>query len=702
MAFILNGSTKIESDIRRTPVINGIRILERDLKKVFGDRGNVENRIVLKECGEIEAEGFLIEVVGGAGGANCGGEAAAGTSDGISDEIFIRAKDDLGFIYGLLFISERFLKIRPFWFWLDQKICKSDGIEVKEGEYTGNKPVIKYRGWFFNDEVLLDQWKIKSSDDPEEPWKMALEALLRCGGNLAIPGTDKNSVKYRKLAVDMGLWITHHHAEPLGAEMFARAYPGVQANYSDKSELFHHLWETAVKEQKDYKVIWNLGFRGQGDCPFWTTDNTGKYDTEEKRGKLISDIIELQRQLVKQYVIQPVFCTNLYGEVMELYKEGHVTLADEIIKVGADNGFGKMVTRRRDNHCTRVSSLPGGKEEGHGGIYYHVSFYDLQAANHITMLPNSVEFVNRQLNEVIDKNVVDFWVINCSNVRPHTYYLDAVRKKWFGLQVDDHSNSLEFAQEYYGGNKEIARCYENYPEAMISYGEQEDEHAGEQFYTENIRIIAHHFIKDRQQNARELFWLTGDAPIEEQVKLYCSLCEKGIGQLESYVEECRNVCSNLALDGNIGNREEQLFRSTLLMQAEIHAFCAKGVVLFGKGYQEYVSGNYKKAFVLLGASAEYFDDADQTMRASEYGVWENFYFNDCLADVKHTAYMIRKMMGVIRELGDNTSHDRWYRDTVYPVEDREVFLLLVLDNHMTDWELYEAMKAKMDMTELLK
>ena len=60
MAFILNGSTKIESDIRRTPVINGIRILERDLKKVFGDRGNVENRIginAVMNAGAIELNG---------------------------------------------------------------------------------------------------------------------------------------------------------------------------------------------------------------------------------------------------------------------------------------------------------------------------------------------------------------------------------------------------------------------------------------------------------------------------------------------------------------------------------------------------------------------------------------------------------------------------------------------------------------------
>lgn len=48
---------------------------------------------------------------------------------------------------------------------------------------------------------------------------------------------------------------------------------------------------------------------------------------------------------------------------------------------------------------------------------------------------------------------------------------------------------------------------------------------------------------------------------------------------------------------------------------------------------------------------------------------------------------------MVRELGNNARHDKWYREYCYSKEDRKVFLLLVTDNHMTDWELYEAMKT---------
>ena len=87
----------------------------------------------------------------------------------------------------------------------------------------------------------------------------------------------------------MGLWITHHHAEHLGAEMFLRAYPEPEADYSKHADPFWKLWEEAVQDQK---TVWCLGFRGQADMPFWAHDTEGSYDTSEKRRQLFSEGIE--------------------------------------------------------------------------------------------------------------------------------------------------------------------------------------------------------------------------------------------------------------------------------------------------------------------------------------------------------------------------------------------------------------------------
>ena len=74
---------------------------------------------------------------------------------------------------------------------------------------------------------------------------------------------------------------------------------------------------------------------------------------------------------------------------------------DDIIKIWADNGYGKMVSRRQGNANPRVPALPPRGDTSAHGIYYHASFYDLQAASHITMLPNSTEFVARELADVM-------------------------------------------------------------------------------------------------------------------------------------------------------------------------------------------------------------------------------------------------------------------------------------------------------------
>lgn len=662
MGFILSRNTRVNCDGMSAPVVNAAAMLERDIKKAFNDSGALQNDIILETDLSTEPECFVIES---------------------GDRITVKASDELGFIYGLLYISGKFIGIKPFWFWLDQKIEKTDVIEIPDGIYRNKKPCVRFRGWFINDEVLIQRWSVNG--DTTEPWKMAFEALLRCGGNMVIPGTDRNSRKYRDLAAGMGLWITHHHAEPLGAEMFIRAYPELKPSFSEHSELFIGLWEQSVKEQKNNKTIYSLGFRGQGDYPFWNDDTSGKYDTPESRGKLIGDIIEMQRQIVLKYDPNAEFCTNLYGEVMELYNGGYIDFADDIIKISADNGFGKMCVRRTGANNPRISSLPE-KAVSAGGIYYHVSFYDLQAAAHIVQLPNSIDFVMSELDEVMSRNMNDYWIINCSNIRPHAYYLDAIRKKWFGETVSDAVHSVEFVNDYYGGESAVADCLAHHADHMLPYGKEADEHAGDQFYNENIRRIAVMCIRQNFAFCPELSWFTGECrDLTEQVHKFRDTALSGIDDLKKYYDICKSV------SGSLKNKKE-LFDSIILMQASIHYFCAAGMIKFADGYDLFRAGKYIHSFMKLGEAAELYRKANDMMRGGEYGIWQGFYFNDCFADIKHTAYMIEKMMGLVRELGDNSRHDLWYRKACYDIRDRFVMTLLVDDNHMEDWELYTALR----------
>ncbi|WP_462411582.1 glycosyl hydrolase 115 family protein [Neobacillus sp. Marseille-QA0830] len=661
--FLLHRGTKIISEIDSQPIHNAIRILNCDIEKRMAHEEPIENRINLITDSNLNQEEYQINVLS-------------------PKVVEIKASDDLGFVFALLFISREFLKIKPFWFWMDQEMDPMDRVEIPLKTYLSPKKAVKYRGWFINDEVLIDYMSEKNQSDVL--WDMAFESLLRCGGNMVIPGTDRNSRKYRQKAADTGLWITHHHAEPLGAEMFTRAYPKLEPSFKKYPDLFHDLWEKGILEQKEHHTIYNLGFRGQGDYPFWSDDP--EYDTPQKRGGLISDLINIQYEMVKKHVKDPVCCTNLYGEIMELYNDGHIHLNPEIIKIWADNGYGKMVSRRQGNTNLRVSALPD--SEGHHGIYYHVSFYDLQAANHMTMLPNSVDMVNDELHHAFSKGVRDFLIVNCSNIRPHVFYLDAVRKIWEGSDIEKNEHALQFAAEYFEGAEGVAECFSEYAQCTVEYGENEDDHAGEQFYNYGVRILASQWMKDHKNHAPQFIWAAGNDSFDRQIQYFKNTCLTGPEKFTDLYDKCSRVSNTLA------GKQKLLFDSTIFLQTKIHLYCLQGVLEFCKAYEAFAGKNFMDAFFKAGLASEKFLAANTEMRNSEYGIWDGFYENDCFSNCKFTAYVLKNLMSYIRVIGDGPRFFNWQRELFYTEEDQRIMLLTNERNYPTDNEIYAVMKKE--------
>lgn len=203
------------------PVEHAAEILFRDFRKVFG-----------KSPETTDSDGNASVVVRYAGQ----GDEIAGRPECFRISVFknekddscrmdITGSDDLGIIYALLYVSEKYLGVDRFWFWTEKEPEKRERIEIPPGVYISPSPKVRYRGWFVNDEVCLIGWT-DVYPPPKEVWMPVFETLLRCGGNMVIPGTDlpRTGVHW-DLALEMGLYITHHHAEPLGAEMFLRHIP---------------------------------------------------------------------------------------------------------------------------------------------------------------------------------------------------------------------------------------------------------------------------------------------------------------------------------------------------------------------------------------------------------------------------------------------------------------------------------------------
>lgn len=238
-----------ECDTR--PVCRAIEALRRDLGFVCCPSKEAGGEIRLLFTANLGSERYILREWGGA--------------------LEILAGDVRGFIYGVYAVSRELLGVQDFWFWNDQRFEPRDRIDVPKAFRLESTPfAVRFRGWFINDEVLLHAWTVDRR--AERPWEMAFEALLRCGGNMVIPGTGQNAKKFRDLAAGMGLIITHHHAEPLGAEMFARAYPALNASYAEHPEKFHLLWERALEEQAHCEnVFWRTTARRSPTAPMRMT-----------------------------------------------------------------------------------------------------------------------------------------------------------------------------------------------------------------------------------------------------------------------------------------------------------------------------------------------------------------------------------------------------------------------------------------------
>ena len=665
--MLLNKNTILPAAPAAKPVQYALKALRRDFDRVFADTAAPGGRILLTINDTLPAEQYTL------------------TAD--ADTLLLSAADDLGFVYGLFEISRRYLGVQPFWFWNDQPFTVREDEKISAGTVVESKPYkVKYRGWFVNDETLLSHWKVERRADL--PFIMAFETLLRLGGNMVIPGTGKNAVLYRQAAADMGLIITHHHAEPLGAKMFAQAYPELEPKFSLYPEKFRALWQDAIDRQKTTPTVWNIGFRGQGDKPFWEDDP--QYDTPEKRGALISRLIREQYALVKQNDPHAICCTNLYGETMELYQQGCLDLPEDVIKIWADNGFGKMVSRRQGNANPRVTALPPLGDTGAHGLYYHASFYDLQAASHITMLPNSAEFVCEELTNALARGVDDYWLINCSNVKPHAYLLDYIAQLWQTGSCDPEGHRLAYAQAYYGkpNGLAVAKCLAGYADHAVLYGEHPDDHAGDQFYNHVPRMLMTQFIRDRALPCEDLQWLCNRPALSGQAA-WCGEkfreAEKSYGQ---YLRQCEATAAAMTGAARV------LFQDTLLLQAQLYALWAQGSAAVCAALEAGFVGDWQHCFYQAGRAKNAYTAANAAMRSREHGKWIDFYANECQTDVKQSAQVCGYLMSFARTLGEGPHYYAWMREFGDCEADRRIMLILNTDNHPDDDTLWRLMEQR--------
>lgn len=602
--------------------------------------------------------------------------------------LHIVGRDELGVMYGLLHYSHQVLGVDPFWFWSEKEPAPQNYIVMPIKDEMSVQPAVRFRGWFVNDEVCLIGWK-PEYPPTKEVWMPVFEALLRCGGNMVIPGTDlpRHGV-HHKLAHELGLWITHHHAEPLGAEMFLRAYPGQQASYQEHPELFQQLWEEAIQRQKDQKTVWVLSFRGQGDKPFW--ENDPAFDTPEKRGALISRVVRTQYDMICKHVVEPVCSMAMYGEIAELYKQGYIEVPLNVMKIWADNGYGKMVSRRHGNLNLRVPALPDPHDQGRNGLYYHVTFHDLQASNHLTMYPSSASLIADELQQAFDARATDYLLLNSGNILQHIYMLDLVKELWNGGHVDVDQHLRDFVARQYSSNREaIVRLYKNYAKCTVQYGPHPDDRAGEEFYHHPARQLMVHWLKGDADCCEGLIWATGERNFLDQVIWFMTLVEGAITGWEQIKEQAHQVLEGL------NEAEQSRLYNQLLVQFDLHLSGCQGLTAICRAYEAYYQGHYPQAFIFADDAVNFFSTGRDALDHAQQGRWESFYSADWLTNIDNTIIHVKTVRNYIRVIDDGPDLFRWYKEYLMPETEKYIYLENTHRKPLPDNVLAERLKLKL-------
>ncbi len=635
-------TTLYTGDELPTSVAFAVQALQQDLQQIFGQplaraEAIQPNQIRLNIADLAQEEGFQLE------------------TDADENILNITGADELGLIFGIYSFCEQGLAVDPLQFWTEQRPEPQSEIQLPSFAYRSPAPKIRYRGWFINDEDCLIGWheEMKIS---LKTWEKIFETLLRLGFNMIIPGTgSKQQDPQLQLAADMGIWLSQHHAEPLGAPLFHDVYPDVPAQVPEELERFETLYRKAIlAQQKRPKTIWSLGFRGQGDLPFYVNDP--RYASLEARGKLIGDMIQLQKRLIEELHEGPkVYVHNIYSESTELYREGHLSLDEEIIRVWADNGFGEMKARRERGEDTQISSLPPSRDRyRESGVYYHLSFHDLLLSSKLTPIV-SPELIQDQFQKLFASGNMEYLLVNVSNIRPHLFHIDFLRKLCVfpeeSLPTDTDPVAAHYAswtQRYFPGHEQdVSGLLQGYHRAFASFQDNPHNLIGEQ--------ICHHGLR----NAITLV-LAGK---EDPRWAFPYMPEEVHSLREAFAWIRNHVAPTLPLWQKL-NAESQALREEL--QGHAHTFYTNSVwmqigylrcsfhgLLKGlDGLEAYLAADYQEAFCRISESAWLIAEAQAILEESSQGHWEQFHRGDWLTGTRETLRRLRTAQGYCKIKAD--------------------------------------------------
>jgi len=242
--------------------------------------------------------------------------------EGVSQALVIAGSDMRGTIYGVYDLSER-MGVSPWHWWADVPIQEKQNLYLSGGQRS-DKPDVKYRGIFLNDEnPALYGWVNETYGGfGDEFYAEVFELILRQKGNYIWPAMwgkayYDDDPDNTALAREYGIVVGTSHHEPLGrAHIEWDRYGEGPWDFNTNEENLKEFWRGGMERMKDNEVLVTIGMRGDGDEAM----------TEGTAISLLENIVEDQREIIADVTGKPPEDTPqvwaLYKEVQDYYDQG--------------------------------------------------------------------------------------------------------------------------------------------------------------------------------------------------------------------------------------------------------------------------------------------------------------------------------------------------------------------------------------------
>ena len=341
-------------------------------------------------------------------------------TENISQALVIMGGTPRGTAYGLFEISRR-IGVSPYVWWADVEPAPMSCIYVSGDRTSVEKPSVKYRGLFINDEDwALLPWAKKTIDASynnigPNTYEKVMELLLRLRANCLWPAKHGSSRAFWSVEENKRLAKAWAIVMSSGDSMLRDnlwEWPRFKSGNNSSNFTFatnpqgcYDYWAKRAGEARDYEGIYDIGMRGLQDVALLG------YEGQAAQLQGLRDIIAAQREIITDSLGgDPTKVPQIYipyKEALTLYNAG-LKIPDDVTMCWVDDNYAFI---------RQLPTAQERKRSGGHGIYYHLSYLG-NPCSYIWLSTISPSLISYELSKAYENGMQRFWMVNVGDIKP--------------------------------------------------------------------------------------------------------------------------------------------------------------------------------------------------------------------------------------------------------------------------------------------